>query len=149
MDSGVLWLPDVRSKFVEWPPVHHVLTKSQTQCLAMPLILMVLCFTMLKPAAMECCAHLMIHRKNSPVQFVPNRGHYFVKIIHANFGQQYIHAKAECIEFLLLCLIFCYLTWTLLHSACQCIKCTFNIQTAGYTSVHILRPWVNLHRNLQ
>ena len=31
-------------------------------------------FAMLKPTAMECCAHLMIHRKNLPVQFVPNRG---------------------------------------------------------------------------
>ena len=30
------------------------------------------------PVAMECCVHFMIviHRKNSPVLFVPNRGHW-------------------------------------------------------------------------
>ena len=53
-----------------------VLTRTQTQCQAVLLIQMVLCFTMLKPAAMECCAHLMIHRKNLPVQCVPNRRYY-------------------------------------------------------------------------
>ena len=57
-------------------PCMSVLTRTQTQCQAVLLILMVLCFTMLKPAAMECCVHLMIRRKNSPVQFVPNKKYY-------------------------------------------------------------------------
>ena len=69
-------------------PCMSVLIRTQTQCQAVLLILMVLCFTMLK---LECCAHLMIHRKNLPVQFVLNRGHYFVKKkIRANFVQQKI-----------------------------------------------------------
>ena len=53
-----------------------VLTRTQTQYQAVPLTLMVLCFTMLKPVAMECCVHLMIHRKNLPVLFVPNKRYY-------------------------------------------------------------------------
>ena len=56
-------------------PCMSVLTKILTPCQAVLLILMVLCLTMLKPTAMECCAHLMIHRKNSPVLFVPNKRH--------------------------------------------------------------------------
>ena len=56
--------------------MYECVDKTQTQCLAVLLTLTVLYFTMLKPTAMECCVHLMIHRKNSPVQFVPNRGHH-------------------------------------------------------------------------
>ena len=56
-------------------PCTSVLTKTQTQSQAVLPIQMVLCFTPLKPAAMACCVHPMIPRKNSPVLFVPNRGH--------------------------------------------------------------------------
>ena len=127
------------------PPCMNVLTKTQTQCQGVLLVLMVLCFTMLKPTAMECCVHLMIHRKNSPVRFVLTRRYYFAKTIHANFGQHYVHAKAECIEFLLTVLDI------LLFDLNLVAYCTYNIQTAGYTPVHILRPCyqLNLHRNLQ
>ena len=54
-------------------PRMSVLTRTQTQYQAVLLILTVLCFTMLKPTAMECSVHLTMRRKNSPVQFVPNR----------------------------------------------------------------------------
>ena len=80
----------------------------------------------------------MIHRKNSPVRFVLNRRYYFAKTIHANFGQHYVHAKAECIEFLLTVLDI------LLFDLNLVAYCTYNIQTAGYTPVHILRPCYQL-----
>ena len=60
------------------PSCTSVLTKTQTQFRAVLLILMVLCFSMLKPTVMECCVHLMIHRKNSPVLFVPSKRNHFV-----------------------------------------------------------------------
>ena len=57
-------------------PCMSVLTRTQTQCQVVFLVLMVLCFIMLKPTAVECCVHLMIHRKNLPVLFVPSRRHF-------------------------------------------------------------------------
>ena len=50
LDSGVLWLPHIRSKFVEWSPSHHVWVCWQKPRLcnqAVLLVEMVLCFTML------------------------------------------------------------------------------------------------------
>ena len=55
---------------------------------------------------MECCVHLMIHRKNSPVHFVPNRGHYLCLYIkHASlefictFEEIKYTANVQCILF--------------------------------------------------
>ena len=51
-------------------------------------------------------------------------GTLLCKIMHANFGQQYVHVNAECVEFLLSVLdtYNVALTGTLLHIACQYTK---------------------------
>jgi len=54
-------------------PCMSVLTRTQTQCQELLPIPMVPCSTMLKLTAMEWLVHLTTHRKNSPVQFVPNK----------------------------------------------------------------------------
>ena len=54
--------------------------------------------------------------------------------MHANIGQQYVPANAECIEFLLMMLILSMLFWLepycILHVNIQRV---LNIQTVGYT----------------
>ena len=62
-------------------PCMSVLTRTQTQCQAVLLIQMVPCFYMSKPIAMECCAHLTIHKKNLPVLFV-----YVIPWLAVQFG---------------------------------------------------------------
>jgi len=50
-----------------------VFTGTQTEYQGVLLILILLYSTMLKLTAMDWLVHHMIHRKNSPVQFVPSK----------------------------------------------------------------------------
>jgi len=53
-------------------PCMSVLTRTQTQYQELLPVMIPPCSTMLKLTAMEWLVHLTTHRKNSPVQFVPN-----------------------------------------------------------------------------
>ena len=61
-------------------PCMSVLTRTLTQYQGVLPVLRVPCSTTLKLTAMEWLVHLTTHRKNSPVQFVPNK-EYTAKII--------------------------------------------------------------------
>ena len=87
----------------------------------------------------------MIHRKNLPVQFAPNRELYFVKqympILNVILRQQYVCANAECIEFL-------FIMFDILeHVACQYKGYrTFKDTLKSYIEAKIQDD--GLHRNL-
>jgi len=75
---------------VNIPACMSVLTRTQTQCQEVLLIIVLLHSTMLKLTAMDWLVHLTTHRKNSPVQFVPSK-EYTTNL------RQHAHANAEYI----------------------------------------------------